>query len=293
LRSSERMTLRVVQWTTGNVGKQSAIAIARNPALELVGCYAWSPDKVGRDVGALCGLDPLGVTVTNDVDALLALSPDCVVYNPMWPSIEELVRILGAGVNVVTTAAFINGRRLGPDRERLVEACDRGGSSLLGTGINPGFIELLSIVVAGVCDRIDKITISEAAHTIGYDSPATEKAAGFGRPIDDPELQKMTAEGTAVFGEAVAMVADALGVELDDVVCEAEYAKTTEDLDLGSWQIAAGCVAGVAASWHGRVGNRALIELNGRWKKAPTPEPDWQIDARHAMELERRPPRPA
>jgi len=47
--SSERR-LRVVQWTTGNVGKQSVIAIARNPELELVGCYAWSPDKVGRDV---------------------------------------------------------------------------------------------------------------------------------------------------------------------------------------------------------------------------------------------------
>ena len=238
------MTLRIVQWTTGNVGRQSVIAIARNPGLELVGCYAWSPDKVGRDVGELCGLDPLGVTATDDVDALLALRPDCVVYNPMWPSIDELVRILEAGVNVVTTAAFINGRRLGPDRERLVEACERGGSSLFGTGISPGLAELLSIVLAGICDRIDKITISEAAYTAGYDSPATEMPAGFGRPIDDPDLPAMTAEGTAVFSEAVAMVADALGVELDDVVCEAEYAKTTTDLDLGSWQIAAGCVAG-------------------------------------------------
>jgi hypothetical protein len=137
----------------------------------------------------------------------------------MWPSWDELVRILGAGVNVVTTAAFINGLRLGAERQRLVDACVRGGSSLFGTGINSGFIELLSIVVAGVCDRIDKITVSEAAHTMGYDSPATEQAAGFGRPIDDPELQTMTVEGTAVFGEAVAMVADALGVELDEVVC--------------------------------------------------------------------------
>jgi hypothetical protein len=129
------LTIRVVQWTTGNVaGKQSAIAIARNPGLELVGCYAWSPDKVGRDVGELCGVDPVGVTATDDVDALLALRPNCVVYNPMWPSIDELVRILGAGVNVVTTAAFINGRRLGADRERLVEACERGGASLFGTG---------------------------------------------------------------------------------------------------------------------------------------------------------------
>src|SRR5262245_29314182 len=280
------MTIRVVQWTTGNVGKQSAIAIARNPALELVGCYAWSPDKVGRDVGVLCGLDPVGVSATNDVDALLALHPDCVVYNPMWPSIDELVRCLEAGVDVVTTAAFINGRRLGPDRKRLVDACERGGSSLLGTGINPGFAELLALVVAGISERIDKITVSETAHTAGYDSPDTERPAGFGRPIDDPNLPAMTAEGTAVFGEAVAMVADALGVELDDIVCEADYAKTTTDLDLGSWQIAAGCVAGVAASWQGRVGGRTLIELNVRWKKAPTLEPDWQIQDGYVIEVQ-------
>lgn len=287
--SASARRLRVVQWTTGNVGRQSVEAIARHPDLELVGCYAWSPAKVGRDAGELCGLAPLGVLATGDVDALLALRPDCVVYNPMWPSIDELVRILGAGVNVVSTAAFINGRRLGPERERLVEACERGRSSLFGTGINPGFVELLGIVIAGVCDRIDKVTISEAAHTIGYDSPDTEIAAGFGQPCDDPELPKKTAAGTAVFGEAVAMVADALGVELDEVRCEAEYAKATEDLDLGSWRIAAGCVAGIAASWQGKVGGRTVVELNVRWKKAPVLEPDWKIEDGHVIEIQGRP----
>ncbi len=66
---------RVVQWTTGNVGKSSVQAIVANPTLELVGCYAWSPDKVGRDVGELCGIEPLGITATDDIDALLALQP--------------------------------------------------------------------------------------------------------------------------------------------------------------------------------------------------------------------------
>jgi hypothetical protein len=268
------------------VGKRSVIAIAANPGLELVGCYAWSPDKIGRDVGELCGIARLGVTATDDVDALLALQPDCVVYNPKWPSIDELVRILGAGVNVVSTAAFINGRRLGPDRKRLVDACERGGSSLFGSGVNPGFAELLGIVMAGVCDRIDKVTVSEAAHTALYDSPETEIPVGFGRPIDDPALPAMTADGTAVFGEAVAMVADALGVELDEVVCVAEYAKTPTDLDLGSWRIAAGCVAGIAASWQGRIGGRTVVELNVRWKKAPTLEPDWQIEDGWLVEVQ-------
>ncbi len=269
---------RVVQWTTGNVGKSSVRAIISNPRLELVGCYAWSPEKAGRDVGELCGMDPVGVTATNEIGELLDLKPDCVVYNPMWLDVGELERILSAGVNVVATAAFITGHNLGDERDRITEACRNGNSTMFGTGISPGFAELLAIVAASICDRVDKVTVNEAADTTFYDSPDTERPVGFGQLIDHPGLQAMTAEGTAVFSEAVRMVADALGVELDDVRCEAEYAETTADLDLGSWTIAAGCVAAVAASWKGSVGDRVVVELNVRWKKGQTLEPDWPID---------------
>jgi 4-hydroxy-tetrahydrodipicolinate reductase len=181
-------------------------------------------------------------------------------------------------VNVVATAAFITGHNRGPDRDRIAAACRRGNSTMFGTGISPGFAELLAVVAAGVCDRVDRVTVSEAADTTFYDSPATEIPVGFGKPIDHPDLQAMTAQGTAVFAEAVRMVADALGVELDDVRCEADYAQTTSDLDLGSWTIAAGCVAGVAASWQGRVGDKVIVDLNFRWRKGQTLEPDWKID---------------
>jgi hypothetical protein len=85
------------------------------------------------------------------------------------------------------------------------------------------------------------------------------------------------------------MVADALGVELDDIVCEAEYAQTTEDVVMDSWTIKAGCVAGVAASWQGRVGDRTVVELNVRWKKGATLDPDWQIEEGHKIVVEGRP----
>jgi hypothetical protein len=279
----------VVQWTTGNVVRRSVRAVVANPDLELVGCYAWSADKAGRDVGELCGIDPLGITATSDIDALLALRPDCVVYNPMWQDVDELVRILAAGVNVVSTAAFITGRNLGADRDRIADACERGGASMFGSGVNPGFADQLAIVIAGVCDRVDKITVQEQADSTLYDSPATEIPAGFGRPIDDPQLPAMTAHGTAVFGEAVAMIADALGVELDEITCVAEYAQTTEDLAMDSWTIKAGCVAGIAASWQGRVGDRTIVELNVRWKKGQTLAPDWPIQDGWVIEVEGRP----
>ena len=283
------MTVRVVQWTTGNVGQRSVRAIAANPGLELVGCYAWSEDKVGKDAGELSGIDPLGVYATNDVDALLALKPDCVTYNPMWSDTDELVRILEAGVNVVSTAAFINGNKSPADRDRIAAACAAGGASMFGTGISPGFIELVAIATAGVCDRVDKLTIFEQADTTMYDSPATELAAGFGQPIDSPDLAAMPAQGTAVFAEAVALVADALGVELDEIVCESEFAQTTQDVVMESWTIPAGHVAGMIVSWQGRVGGRTVVELNMKWRKGFTLEPDWQIEQGHVIVVDGQP----
>jgi len=120
-------------------------------------------------------------------------------------------------------------------------------------------------------------------------SSSTERPIGFGRPIDDPELPAMTAHGSAVFGEAVALVADALGVELDEIVCEAEYAKTTADVVMDSWTIKAGCVAGIAISWQGRRGGRTIVELDITWKKGHTLEPDWTIEEGHVITVEGRP----
>jgi hypothetical protein len=284
------VAIRVVQWTTGNVGKQSVQAVVARPDLELVGCYAWSPDKVGRDVGELAGIGPIGIAATDDVDALLALRPDCVVYNPMWFDVDEMVRILEAGVDMVVTSAFIDGRSYpGDGQERLAAACEKGGSSLFGSGISPGFVQLVTLALAGASDRIDRIVISESADTTAYDSPATEIPVGFGRPLDDPELPAMTAAATVVFSEAVALIADGLGVELDEIVCEAEYARTTKHLDLGSWQIPEDTVAGVTIHWHGKIGGRSIVEARVRWRKGDSIDPDWPIGMGWEIEVHGRP----
>ncbi len=283
------MTYRVVQWTTGNVGARSVRAVVANPSLELVGCYAWGADKVGRDVGALVGLDDLGVLATNDVEALLALRPDCVVYNPRWPDVDVLARILSAGINVVATAGFLTGHALGEGRQRLQDACLVGRSSVFGSGMNPGFANLLALVSTGICDRVDKVTMLESVDSTGYDSPDTERATGFGLPLDDPDLPGRVARSTVVFGDAVRLTAEALGVALDEVRCEAEFAGTTAPVDLGSWVIEPGCVAGVAASWQGIVDGRVVIDLRVRWRKGRTLEPDWKVEHGYVVEIEGRP----
>ena len=267
-----------MQWTTGNVGTKSIHAIVENSLLELVGCYAWSPDKVGRDVGELCGIEPLGVHATDDIDALLALKPDCVVYNPMFANVDELVRILGAGINVVTTSEFITGHRLGDGRHRVAEACEQGGVDHLRHRPEPGLHPTLR-------DR-DGRTLRPGRPDIhrgilrhhDLQLARNREDHGIRLPIDDPDLLAVTKDGSAIFREAVLIIADALGVELDDIRCEAEYAQTTEDLDLpGDWHIAKGCVAGIDVRWNGYIGERDVVEVRGVWTKGQTLEPMWEM----------------
>ncbi len=282
--------IRVVQWTTGNVGQRAAMAVLANPDLELVGCYAWSADKEGLDVGDLIGTDPIGIAATNDIDALLALRPDCVAYTPKFPRVDELVQILESGVNVVATAGFITGHSLGAaERQRIEAACRRGASSIFGSGANPGFLNLLGLVSALPCDRVDCISVTESVDSTGYDSPETEIPCGFGRPLDDPELPAMARAGTAVFEDAVWMMAEALGVAIDEVGFEAEFARTTADLDLGSWSIDADCVAGIATNWQGRRNGTTVLELKTVWRKGQTLDPDWPVEHAYLVEVKGQP----
>ncbi len=284
------MSLRVVQWTTGNVGRRAARAVLRHPDLDLVGVYAYGHDKVGRDAGELCGVGPLGLTATDDVDTLLAEAPDCVSYNPMFPSIDDLERLLLAGVNVVSTAGFLTGRAYGPEATaRLTEAARRGGATLYGTGINPGHANVFALVSAAICDRVDRISVLESADASGYASPDTQRSVGFASPFDDPDLPGQAALGTEVFGDAVAMMGDALEITLDEIGSEFEFARATADNDLGFMVIPEGTVAGVRGCWFGVSGARRVIELRFEWKMGVHLEPDWKLRHGYFVEIDGEP----
>src|SRR3954451_6860354 len=95
--------IRVIQWTTGNIGRRSLHAILGRDDLELVGVYAHGADQVGQDAAELGGWPgPTGGAATTAIAELRALRPDACCYNPLWPSIDELVALLEAGVNVCT-----------------------------------------------------------------------------------------------------------------------------------------------------------------------------------------------
>src|SRR3984957_5504577 len=134
--------LRVVQWATGNIGSRSLKQVIEHPGLELAGVYVTSAAKAGRDAGDLCGLPSTGVTATSDVDEILALGADCVLYMPAACDLDQVCRILAAGTNIVTTRGEFHhpGSMPAADRERVERACATAGASLHSTGSTPVYI---------------------------------------------------------------------------------------------------------------------------------------------------------
>ncbi|MCK5751369.1 MAG: dihydrodipicolinate reductase, partial [Mycobacterium sp.] len=96
-------TIRVFQVATGNVGSEMIKRIATQPDLELVGVHCYSPDKVGRDAGELAGIAPNGVTATGTIDEIIAAKPDVLTFHGVFPDEDLYVRILEAGIDIVTT----------------------------------------------------------------------------------------------------------------------------------------------------------------------------------------------
>ncbi|BBX47245.1 dihydrodipicolinate reductase [Mycobacterium cookii] len=279
--------LRVVQWTTGNVAVEVVKAIMRRPDIELVGAYAYSADKVGVDIGRLCDIGrDLGVCATNNVDALLALHPDCVIYTPLHFGVDEVQRILRAGVNIVTSAEFLTGRNLSEgDRAAVDGAAKDGGATIFGSGMNPGFAQLVAAIASGVSTDVRHASLTESVDVSQFIGDANFQSVGWGRPKDDPGHADDVRRGTAVFAEAVDVLARMMHVDLEKIGCDVAFAYATEDVVADGVSILAGHVGGMDVKWYGTVGDQEVLTVQQRWVACQTLEPPWRIEHGYRVEI--------
>lgn len=221
------MKHRVIQWSTGNVGTYALRHIIDHPDLELAGLWVHNPAKVGRDAGSFCGRGRTGVPATNDVDALLATEADCVCYTATadlrpFEAIEDISRILAAGKNVVSSSVvpLVHPRSFLPEmRDQLAAACEEGQSSFLTSGIDPGFAnDVLPLVISGLCGRWEEIRIQEIINYATYAQPQVVfETMGFGQPLDATPLLLTPGTLSFAWGGTVHLLAEGLGVQLDEV----------------------------------------------------------------------------
>lgn len=272
--------LRVVQWATGNIGARALRDVIQHPRLELAGVYVHSPEKEGRDAGDLCGDGPTGVLATNDVDRIVALGADCVLYMPQGCDMGTVCRLLASGANIVTTRGeFHRPESLAPDDLRQVEeACREGASSIHSTGSSPGFIsEVVPLALTSMQRRLDSLVIEESADLSRRPSPELLLGLmGFGNRPESFDPGRW-AHGAQSFGPSLRLLADAIGLPLDDVTGTGEVATARRDTTIAAGTLEAGTVAAQRMIVSGVRGGRPLLTFQATWYCTDDLDPCWEV----------------
>jgi 4-hydroxy-tetrahydrodipicolinate reductase len=286
-KAPQNRKLRVVQWAPGDTGGRAMKMIIQHPKMKLVGLFAYSENKLGRDAGELCGLAPLGVKATNDINEIIATGADCVVYTPRGPmNVEEICRLLESGMNIVTTRVdFHNPKKLDPDVYQSIEdACRRGKSSIHSTGSSPGFsTEALPLALLYLQRRLDCLSIDEYADISGRDSPRLHfDVLGFGKSPAEYHEGKF-ADGLNIgkvgsyYYNAFSLIADAISLPMDDFEAKSEIAMTRHRLPIACGIIEAGTVAALRVSVTGKRRGVPLFKMRMHWYCTKDIDADWEL----------------
>ncbi|MGE2833696.1 dihydrodipicolinate reductase [Mycobacterium sp. SMC-4] len=280
---------RVVQFSTGNVGQHSLRAIIGRPDLELVGVHAAGPEKIGRDAAELCGLpDPTGIKATDDIDALIALQPDCVVYTALgetrpMEAIEQMARLLSAGINVVgTSMVWLVTPHQADDwlRAPLEAACASGNSTLYVNGIDPGYSGDTAVFSAlSLVTRAESVTVQEIFDYGNYDDyEYTGTSMGFGTtPGDATPMAFQPGVVVSIFGGLVRNLARHLDIKLDDVRQRFEPWYTGERIECKMMTVEPGQLAAVRFAAEGVLGGVPVITVEHVNRLTSAAAPDWQF----------------
>lgn len=262
--------IHVLQWGLGAMGGGMARLMLEKSGLEIVAAVDGRPDYVGKDLGDVLGIGKrLGVAVTDQPEQVLKRdNVDIVVLATtswMREQMPDLRKILGAGLNCVTIAEEMSDPEaqnpaLAQEIDELAKA---NGVSVLGTGVNPGFVlDLLVVTLSGGCHTVERIEASRVNDLSPY-GPTVMKSQGVGT---SPEaFAAGVADGSIVghvgFPESIHMISEALGLGVDRIVESREPIISTIYRETQHVKVKPGMVAGCAHIGIGYRGDQEVVKL--------------------------------
>lgn len=264
------MAIRVIQMGLGPIGAGVARQLLERSGFEVTAAVDIEPDKVGKDLAEVCGLDePSGVVVETNLTAVLSRGEADVVTHCTSSSLEAIVpqlrAVLEAGLPVVSTTEELSYPWF-PRRE-LAEKIDtmakEAGLAVVGTGVNPGYaMDTLPTVLTGACERVDSITVDRVQDAAIRRLPFQQKIgaglepAVFREKADNLEIRHVG------LTESVAMIAASLGWQMERITDVIEPKIAEKEVSSQFMTVAAGQVAGLIQEAVGYRNSEPIIKLH-------------------------------
>jgi 2,4-diaminopentanoate dehydrogenase len=267
--ASVRKKIRVVQYGVGPIGASIARLMQTKQALEIVGAIDADPAKIGKDLGEVAGAQdaPWGVTISGDPRVVLDGHVDLVVHSTssyLESVKEQLLGCLEAGCCVVSTCEELAYpfRKHPEISAELDNTAKEEGVALVGTGVNPGFVmDKLVLTLATASQRVNSARARRIVNASHRRLPLQKKV---GAGMTPEEFRAQVAAGVIKhhgLPESVAMVADGLGLAIDDISESIEPVIATEHVTTEFLEVAPGQVAGVHQIARGTAAGKEKIFL--------------------------------
>lgn len=262
--------IRVVQWGLGAMGSGMAKLMLQKPGIEVVGAIRKRPDTVGKDLGEVLGIGrELGVAVSGSPKGVLKkTSCDLVVHATdsfTRSCFDDLKTILEAGLNCISIAEEMSCPHA--QEPELADALDKlakkNGVTLLGTGVNPGFVlDLLIITLSGACHHVERIEASRINDLSPF-GPTVMRTQGVGTTVEEfhAGIKQGNIVGHIGFRESITLVSDALGLGIDRIEETREPIISNTDRETPNVKVKKGMVAGCRHIGIGYAGNVEKVKL--------------------------------
>lgn len=256
-------SINVAQYGIGPIGAEITRLLLSKPWVRLVAAVDIDPNKIGRDVGEVVGLGrEVGIKVTPDVQG----KPEVVCHSTgsrLREVAAQLKDLLGRGCHVVSTCEELSFPLDRDIREELQQVARSANVTLLGTGVNPGFVmDKLPLTVTSVCQEIRSVEIIRIQNASTRREPLQRKV-GAGMTTD--EFRSAVAAGKIKhmgLRESLMMVGNGLGVEFESVTDETiEPIVADREITTQYLKVAPGQVAGVHQTIYGKGRITVSLEL--------------------------------
>lgn len=274
---------RVILWGFGSMGQANFRAMANRPDLEVVGVLAFKREKVGQDAGTYLELEPAGVAITDDKDALIALNADVVLHSvqdaiDQTEIDDDVIALLESGKSVISSTSYYYPPMRGEAyAQRLEHACRKGNSCLHASGANPGtIVEKLALTLTGYCTEVDLIKVQEFADFSILDNPAIHQMAGFGFKPEEVDPQSPIMEVVhRYYRDPIGLMgkklfnADPSRIRVE---CNTDLSVAEEDFEVpGIVKIPKGHVQTVVHHYYGYLddSDQPFIEIEEFWYQTP------------------------
>ena len=261
--------VNVVHVGIGPLGAKTVRYAVERGCFNIIGAVDTDPEKAGKDLGELCGIDPLGIAVSSSLGEAIAGKKADVALLTTVSSIVTLERqaaaLAKAKLNIVSTCEeLFFPWKTKPGRFALQPRdCRDNGVTCVGTGVNPGYLmDLLPTVLSGLCQNVRKVEVWRVQDASVRRIPFQQKI-GAALTLEEFEVKKNDGSLRHVgLPESVDFIADRLGWKIDRNEETLEPVIAGEQIDSGYKPIAKGMARGVHQVGRGFVGDDEVITLN-------------------------------